>query len=83
MADMTPAELGVPRGCVRVDVGEVYVDVGRQELVILGSPADGEESGLPEDEWHNCDAMGCGQSHVLVRLSLLLKERRALGVDDG
>lgn len=35
------------------------------EVVVLGSP-DNDES-RPEDEWHNCDANGCGQDHVLWR----------------
>jgi hypothetical protein len=32
----------------------------RGEVVILGSP-------VGDDESHNCDAMGCGQCHVLWR----------------
>jgi hypothetical protein len=31
-----------------------------KRVVICGTPADDEASGLPEEEWHNCDVMGCG-----------------------
>lgn len=35
------------------------------EIVVVGRPADDEH--LPEEEQHNCDAMGCGLNHVLYR----------------
>ena len=36
----------------------------RTELIVLGTPDDGDEA-------HNCDVMGCGSfSHVLFRLPL-------------
>jgi len=31
----------------------------KNEIVVLGSPAEGSD--------HNCDAMGCGQCHVIER----------------
>lgn len=33
-----------------------------KEIVILGTPEDGDD--------HNCDAMACGQAHVIVRVQL-------------
>lgn len=35
------------------------------EIVITGSPTQDDQ--LPEEKRHNCDAMGCGQEHVLYR----------------
>lgn len=26
---------------------------------------------LPEEQWHNCDAMGCGCEHVMLRVRIL------------
>jgi hypothetical protein len=49
---------GVPEGAVRV---EAYIVRG--QIVILGVPDEG-------DEFHNCDAMGCGCCHVIYRLPL-------------
>lgn len=31
------------------------------EIVVIGAPSH-------DDEGHNCDEMGCGQEHVLVRI---------------
>lgn len=46
------------------------------QIVVLGTPPD-EPEGLTEEEFavwyetaHNCDAMGCGSSHVLYRFNL-------------
>lgn len=36
-----------------------------REIVIVGVPPSDER--LPEEEQHNCDAMGCGMEHVLYR----------------
>lgn len=36
---------------------------GRRAVVILGVPH-------PDDASHNCDAMGCGQEHVILRCSV-------------
>jgi len=38
------------------------------EIVITGSPA--HDEGLPDEETHNCDFMGCGQLHVLHRFGV-------------
>lgn len=47
-------------------IGLAY-DVG-DEIVVCGTPIEFNED-LPEDDprYHNCDAMGCGQEHVLYR----------------
>jgi hypothetical protein len=47
-------------------VGNAY-DAGN-EIVICGDPTE-EHDDWPEDDprRHNCDRMGCGQSHVLYR----------------
>lgn len=40
-----------------------YVTAEGQQVVVLGQPA-------ADDATHNCDAMGCGQDHVLQRLQV-------------
>jgi hypothetical protein len=42
-------------------LGFAYVSGG--QVVVTGSPD-------PDDESHNCDAMGCGQSHVVFRAAI-------------
>jgi hypothetical protein len=37
------------------------------DVVVTGDPRIVEAPGCSEDEGHNCDAAGCGQSHVLAR----------------
>jgi len=39
----------------------VYISEDKQKVVITG---------YPQGEEHNCDAMGCGQSHVIVRAKI-------------
>ena len=43
--------------------------------VVTGSPP--EFSDLPEEQQHNCDAMGCQQMHVLKRFASYVDERTA------
>src|SRR6478609_825738 len=50
-----------------------------REVIVLGIPLDGEESGKPEDDWHNCDFMGCGQCHVILRQPLQSKSNDQSG----
>ena len=52
-------------------IQQVWMENGT--AIVLGIPAHFGE--LPEDhEWqHNCDAMGCGQCHVLARIPALTK----------
>ncbi len=47
-------------------IGKAY-DAGN-EIVILGDPP-AEDPSWPDGDprRHNCDAMGCGQAHVLYR----------------
>ena len=45
------------------EVGIAYET--EREIVIVGDPPVDEH--LPEEEQHNCDAMGCGLNHVLYR----------------
>jgi hypothetical protein len=49
-------------------IQSVWQEMGR--AIVLGIP--GHYPWLPEDHdlQHNCDAMGCGQCHVLARLPL-------------
>lgn len=61
-------ETGVPVGYKRVEAYE-----NGTEVIVCGTPED-EPEGLSEEEYarwyeraHNCDAMGCGLSHVLYR----------------
>ena len=45
-------------------IGDAYET--EREIVIVGYPAPDEH--LPEEEQHNCDALGCSSvSHVLYR----------------
>lgn len=56
----------VPTGWKRLDhVSEVWVSPNGTVAVLGSPPRDDEER--PEEERHNCDAMGCGQSHVILR----------------
>lgn len=52
-------------------IGNAY-DAG-DEIVILGIPHD-EDVSWPDDDLrrHNCDAMGCGQAHVLYRFKKMV-----------
>jgi hypothetical protein len=43
--------------------------VTRSEVVVLGSPDDAEDA-------HDCDAMGCGYAHALLRIPLTLATPR-------
>jgi hypothetical protein len=55
-------ELEIKRGAIVQSI--IQTDL---EIVVLGIPFDDEDS--DEDERHNCDFMGCGQCHVLARMS--------------
>jgi hypothetical protein len=45
------------------------------EIIVCGDPPSEYPEGTPEDDWHDCDAMGCGTlSHVIYRLRKPLKE---------
>ncbi len=48
-----------------LDIGCVLLTA--TELVITGTPPD-EDEVADEDYGHNCDAMGCGWEHVLMRI---------------
>jgi hypothetical protein len=61
---------GIPVGFKRVDAYE-----SDTQIIVCGEPEE-EPEGLTEQEYsrwyetaHNCDAMGCGLSHVLYRFS--------------
>ena len=45
----------------KLSVDEVWLD-DDGNLIVLGDPPE-----APEDMGHNCDAMGCGWCHVLLR----------------
>ena len=63
-------EDGTPEGfeCVaRFTVGSIYV--GKGQVVVLGMPKS-------DDESHNCDAMGCGQDHVVYRARIVEESAR-------
>lgn len=50
----------------KLQVDEVWLNEAGQ-LIVLGTPPDDQESSDGLELGHNCDAMGCGQCHVLVR----------------
>jgi hypothetical protein len=50
---------GTPKSYERIQ--EAYV--GERDIVIVGFP-------MYDDELHSCDEMGCGCSHVLLRIPL-------------
>ncbi len=61
---------GAPDGWKRIDgrVQSAWLSPeGR--IVLLGSPPNEEDR--PEGNRHNCDAMGCGQDHVIFRGRLI------------
>ncbi len=45
------------------------------QIVVMGSPPDSEDLGIPDDDLlnHNCDDMGCGSvgDHVLCRIPVM------------
>jgi hypothetical protein len=47
----------------KLDVSEVWTN--GSDLVVLGSPPVAEDD--VDDLNHNCDLMGCGACHVLIR----------------
>ena len=56
--------LRAPEGAVRLDA-QVWLCNGSLKLV--GSPVHEEDlPDLPEEDWHDCDEMGCGFEHVLA-----------------
>jgi len=55
---------GIPKGYRAI---EAYSDGTR--VVIPGVPATPED-GIPDDLRHNCDALGCGLDHVILRTRL-------------
>lgn len=50
---------------VKVAGGHLGVYVGKGEVVVVGDPSPVEDENDPS--YHNCDAMGCGQWHVVYR----------------
>jgi hypothetical protein len=52
----------IPKGAKLVEAYETAI-----EVVVMGVPPDDEH--LPEDKQHNCDAMGCGFTHVIYRFN--------------
>ena len=55
-----------PDGFVKVAKAEVFVNRKTGSLIILGEPP-GEDRVEDEETGHNCDAMGCGWDHVVIR----------------
>lgn len=54
----------IPSGARLVEAYET-----QHEIIVCGDPPD-EPEGTPEENWHNCDAMGCGSfSHVIHRFT--------------
>jgi len=66
MARFNPNEWTTQRVLGRVY--EVCTSQRTGEVVVLGHP-DRDDEDLPDDspDAHNCDANGCGQTHVLWR----------------
>lgn len=57
------AATGTPKGSVKLESfgdGEIWLKDGW--VIVLGQPQEGDG--------HNCDQMGCGWNHVLVRAKL-------------
>jgi hypothetical protein len=51
----------IPEGYIEIkDIEAVYINEKTKDVIILGQPEE-------EDESHDCDYMGCGWSHVLIR----------------
>jgi hypothetical protein len=51
---------------VTLDPIEYEVVLSGDELVVIGTPDPDED----EEIGHNCDAMGCGQAHVVIRAKI-------------
>jgi hypothetical protein len=47
------------------------VAIFKNQIIILGNPKDSEDNDSMDDgTWHNCDQMGCGWEHVLMRINV-------------
>ena len=55
----------VHKSCVPKGARLVEAYVTDKEVIVMGIAPDDEH--LPEDDRHNCDAMGCGFTHVIYR----------------
>lgn len=70
--------------CPAYGTGFAEVYTNGTQIVVLGEPPEPPDG---EDLLHNCDQMGCGWDHVLIRINapeeLLDQERRAEGAEDG
>jgi hypothetical protein len=55
----------IPKGAELV---EAYMTA--REIIVMGQPPEDDD----EETGHNCDAMGCGLSHVLYRMPLPNKQ---------
>ena len=53
--------MNVPEGYRRLDAQEVWTN--DKDVIVLGMPP----REYDEENGHNCDEMGCGQCHVLLR----------------
>lgn len=62
-----PQGLRVPEGFRRLERVEVWIDSSTGQLAVLAEPDDvwPERVDDDSDHPHNCDAMGCGWSHVV------------------
>jgi hypothetical protein len=61
--------ISVPEDCIPAGGKLVEAYETEHEIIVCGDPPD-EPEGKPEEDWHNCDAMGCGTlSHVIYRFT--------------
>lgn len=67
MADSDYAIIKVPKFCIPASGKLIEAYETEHEIIVCGDPPP-EPEGKPEEDWHNCDAMGCGTlSHVVYR----------------
>lgn len=57
------AEIRVNKTCIPKGAKLVEAYLTEREVIVMGQPRE-------DDHEHNCDAMGCGFSHVLYRFNL-------------
>jgi hypothetical protein len=72
--DQTPfthteyATIKIPLDCIPKGARLIEAYESEKEIVVCGDPPSEYPEGTPEDDQHNCDAMGCATlSHVIYR----------------
>lgn len=61
-------------GFVEVAIDNIHIYTDGRMVVITGTPPDEDDDDVA-CEMHDCDAMGCGQEHVLMALDVNIQSK--------